>query len=90
MRRIYIVKLENFEKKKGIMQKKSKLKGRKIYIEDDMTWRERTTQRKIIESARSEREKGKIVKIGYNRMIINGKEYKWNELEDKLEEENFR
>lgn len=89
-RKIYIVKLEDFEKKKGIMQKKSKLKGKNIYIDDDMTWQEREMQRKIRERARLEREKGKIVKIKYSRMIINGKGYKWNELENRLEEENFQ
>lgn len=44
-RKIYIVKLENFEKKKGIMQKKSKLKGKNIYI-DDMTCRKEKRRRR--------------------------------------------
>lgn len=89
----------NREEKEKVMKGKSKLKGKRIYIDNDRTFKERKVREEIGKIAREMREIGKIVKIGYNKLIINGEEYRWKEEEGKLinrrgeeireEEENF-
>lgn len=47
-------------------------------------------QRKIRERARIERVEGKIVKVGYKKMNIGGKQYMWSEEAGELrEKKNF-
>jgi hypothetical protein len=56
-----MTKIENWEQKKGIILNKSKLKerkGEKMYIDDDLTIKERKTQKKLREVAREGRDKG--------------------------------
>lgn len=38
------MKLENEEKMKAVMWRKKELKGRKVRISDDLTWKERKTE----------------------------------------------
>lgn len=72
------------------MKKKSKLRGRNIFIDHDMTEEKREVQRKMRERTRGETEKGKRVKIGYRKIIIERKVYIWNEEEEEIrEKENF-
>lgn len=42
-----IVRLENKEVKKGMMRNKFKLKGEKIFIENNLSWEKRKIQEKI-------------------------------------------
>jgi hypothetical protein len=44
-----------------------------VYIEDDMTKKERDTQKKLRTLAKEEREKGLRVKVGYKKIWIEGK-----------------
>lgn len=37
---VVVVKLENEDKKKEIMSNKNKLKGERIFIENDLSWEE--------------------------------------------------
>lgn len=69
------------------MSKKKDLeKG--IYIEDDLTRKEREIQQKLRELAREEREKGdNYTKVGYMKIHLGEKWYRWNEREGRLEEE---
>jgi len=69
--RVIIVKLGNEEKKREIMQKKSKLSGGNIFIENDLTWEERKTQGEIIAWAKQQRANGKRVKIGFGKVRLN-------------------
>ena len=57
------------------MREKSKQRGKNIFIDHDMTKKESEVQRKLRERAREEREKGKRVKIGYRKLIVEGKVY---------------
>ncbi|KMQ83947.1 hypothetical protein RF55_18740 [Lasius niger] len=66
-----VVKLGSREQKKEVMEKKKRLKGRKIRIEDDLTWEERKIRWKIREIAKEERRKGSRVWIGYGKIRIN-------------------
>ncbi|XP_067209996.1 sperm-associated antigen 17-like [Linepithema humile] len=69
------------------MNKKKELK-KGIIIKDDLTKREREIQQKLREKAREEREKeDSKAKIGYKKIYLNGKWYRWNEKEEKLKEE---
>jgi len=62
--RVVIVKMDSEEKKREIMQKKNKLSGGNIFIENDLTWEEKKIQRKISVWAKQQRAKGKRIKIG--------------------------
>lgn len=68
-----MVKIENNEKKKEIMKNKYKLKGEKIFIENDLSQEERKTQEKINRQTKEKKEKGEEVKVGMGRVKINGK-----------------
>ncbi|KAK9695249.1 hypothetical protein QE152_g32714 [Popillia japonica] len=70
------VELESFQNKIDIMKAKSKLKNTKIYIDNDLTKEERYIQKELWNAAREERENGNEVKIGYQKMTINRKQYR--------------
>ncbi|KAK9695280.1 hypothetical protein QE152_g32645 [Popillia japonica] len=83
-----LIEFENEIQKNEIMQNKKKLKDYKsdrIFINDDLTHREREKQKQIRKFARSEIEKGSEVKIGYSKVNINGVEWRWNETSEKME-----
>jgi type II secretory pathway predicted ATPase ExeA len=85
--KMMLAKIESWEQKKNIMLNKSKLKERKgerMYIDDDLTNEERKTLKKLTEVAREERDRGKMVKIGYRKIQINGEWFIWDEREVKL------
>jgi hypothetical protein len=46
-------------------------KGESMYIDDDLTNEERKTQKKLRELAKEQRNRGKVVQIGYRKMQIN-------------------
>ena len=64
------------------MRNKRKLTGRECYIEDDMTKQEREIQAAIRKRAREERVKCHEVKVGYQKIQINGKWENWTDIED--------
>lgn len=67
---VIIAKIENEEKKREIMYNKNRLRGERIYIEHDLVWEERKRQEKIGKRAKK-REKGKDVKVGFGRVMMN-------------------
>lgn len=67
-REIIIAKLESWKEKKEIMENKYKLAGKRIFIENDMTYGERIIQKKIQELQQTEREKGRKTKMGYKKI----------------------
>lgn len=75
---IVIAELESLEKKLEILKAKNKIKRSTVYIDSDLTQCEREIQRQIRSIAREEGGKGKTVKIGYQKLTVNGKEYRWN------------
>lgn len=93
---MFLAKIGSWEEKEQIMRAKKNLAkpGKKkedmVYINDDLTVRERNIQKEISAKAKEERDKGKKVKIGYGKLIIDGTAWKWNEKEKKLLEKNFR
>ncbi|XP_050515097.1 uncharacterized protein PF3D7_1120000-like [Diabrotica virgifera virgifera] len=76
-----IAEIANYEKKTEIMRNKYKLKeisGSPVYIKHDLTKQERKVQKLLTEKANEERRLNKNVKIGYQKITINGKTFKWN------------
>ena len=72
------------------MRKRGRLKGSRVYVDDDLTRKERAIHREIWEHAEEHIEKGCRVKRGYMKLIIHGKCWRWNEWRSKLENPNFR
>lgn len=82
--------MEDWQTKEKIMKEKNKLRGRNIFIDHDMTKEEREEQRKLRKRAGREREEGRKVKVGYRKIIVEGKVYIWNDKEEEVrEKENF-
>lgn len=67
------------------MNKKACLKGTKIVIENDLTVEEREIQTKLKDAAKIEREAGRNVRVGYQKLIIDGTTYHWDKTESKLQ-----
>lgn len=84
---VVVVKLENEDKKKEIMSNKNKLKGERIFIENDLSWEERKIQEKMNRWAREKREKGFQVKIGLGRIRIGGIWRAWSDIEREEEKD---
>lgn len=67
------------------MEKKKTLE-RGIWIDDDLTRRERGIQQRLWARAREEREKGNEgVRVGYQKIFLRGKWRGWQELEQGRE-----
>lgn len=85
-----MVQLRNEKDKELVMGNKFKLqrlKNERIYINNDMTKMEREKMKEIRRIAKQEKEKGKQVKIGYNKIEIDGIVWRWNSGMEKLEKE---
>jgi len=78
---VLVVKLESEEEKREVMRNKHRLKGEKIYIENDLSWEERNTQVKINKWAKEQKGRGLEVKIGIGRVRVRGVWRAWAEIE---------
>lgn len=78
--KVLVVKLESEEAKREVMKYKFRLKGRSIYIENDLTFEERAVQGKIGQWAKGEVLKGRRVKIGRGWVKVEGSWKKWEEI----------
>lgn len=84
------VELESEAEKQQVMENKSKLrnlKEQRVYIDNDMTKSEQYMRKQIRAAAEGERKTGKAVKIKFNKMIVEGKVWKWNEVTGELEKQ---
>lgn len=84
-----LAQVESWEMKRKIMEGKSKLKGTKIYVDNDLTKNEREIQREIRNIVRETARAGDKVRIGYQKLAINEKEYKWSKKERGLVQINM-
>lgn len=82
-------KVENMNGKTIIMKEKWKLKREeeRIYIDNDLTPLERNVQKKLREIGKQARENNKNVKIGYQKIKINDKWFKWDFQEMDIKEQ---
>jgi len=63
------------------MTRKSRLKGGKIFIDNDLIWEKRRIQDKIYKWAKKYKSGGINIKIGIGKMRINGVWTNWADLE---------
>jgi predicted RNase H-like nuclease (RuvC/YqgF family) len=85
-----IATIETYKQKTDIMVNKKNLKGKKIYIENDLTKKEREIQTKIIKIAKEENNAGNKTRIGYQKLIINNQEYEWNKQQQNLQRKDVK
>lgn len=83
-REMIVVKLGSEEQKREVMRNKRKLKGRREKIMEDWTWKERRMRWKLEELAKNEERRGRRVWIGYGRIRIGEKWWRWDEEEGVL------
>lgn len=72
------------------MENKEKLKGTKFYVDNDLTFKERRNREELWKIAKKHREQGKTVKIGYNKLIIDGEVCKWDEWKGELFQRRYK
>lgn len=85
---VCLAEFNNRTDKEKVMRAKNKLKylkSTRVFINDDMSKEEREIQGKIRKKAKEEKESGKNVKIGFQKIIINGEEWRWNKNEEHFE-----
>lgn len=61
------------------MIKKTILKGKNLFIDNDLTKKERDIQNNIMDLTSAERRKGTRVKVGYRKVQINDQFYVWKD-----------
>lgn len=59
------------------MKNKRKLGNKKIYIDHDLSRKEREIQKEMVQWAKTERSNGKMVKIGFHKVLVEGKWINW-------------
>jgi len=74
-----VVSFRTEGEKREVMKKKGGLKGEGVWIEDDLTWKERQVRWKIREMAKEEESKGAKVWVGENKVMVNGVWWFWDE-----------
>lgn len=82
--RMIEVRMEDTEGKKEVMRRKRELRGRREKIEDDLTWKERRMQWKLRKIGDEEERRGKRVRLGYGKVIIEGATWFWDESREVL------
>lgn len=87
-RNMYVAEIHKFEDKMSILQNKGKLKKSQykyIYINSDLTKKERQIQKIIRERAEQEKQLNRNVRVGYKKITINGITWIWNTKSRQLE-----
>lgn len=84
-----LVELDSKEEKRNVMMNKNKLKGKMIYVDNDWTKEERKMSYVIRKKAAEKRRENKNVKIFYNKLVVDDKQWVWNEEKEDLEEQEI-
>lgn len=82
-----VVKVQSEWMKRNILMNKWKLKGREVWIEEDLTWEERRIKWKIGQVALKEKLKGKKIRVGQQGIWIEETWWRWDEGRDELTED---
>lgn len=85
-RKVLLIKMKSWEDKRVTLQARAMLKGSMIFMEDDLTRKERETQSKLLVIRKELKEKGEGEKIWVRngKMAVNGKWYSLEEAESKF------
>lgn len=73
------IECEDRRDKERIMRKKATLRGGDVFIDHDTTYKVRRNKEIVRAHAREVREKGAEVKVGYNKVWIDGAEHRYDE-----------
>lgn len=84
-----LLTLNSLENKKWIMSRKSMLRGTKIMIQNDLTYREEEIQRWIEHLVRNARQERKQARAGYMKWMIEDQWLYWSEEEGRPTTKNF-
>lgn len=84
-----IAEIESWEEKREVMIRKKELRTG-IFIDNDLTRKEREMQKQLKDIAKEEKEKGNNVKINYGKIYVKDKWLRWNEREGRLEDRGRR
>jgi len=84
-----IVRLRKVESKIE-MRKRRDLTDKKVRIDDDLTLKERRIRWRLEDIARRERGKGKRVRVGYGKLLIEERWWRWVEEEKRLKDTEGR
>lgn len=86
--RTCLIELENIQDKQNIMRNKHKLQKIKerIYINNDLSRKDRNKQQQIRIKVKEARSQGKIVKVGNNKIQIDKELWEWNQIKNQLEQ----
>lgn len=82
------VKLVSWETKLSILRQKRSLMGRDIFIDQDLTIKERQTAKKLRDIYKARRAEGHTVKMGYNKLYIDNIPYYWSEKDKNVKKSN--
>lgn len=85
-----VVRLGSAEEKRRVMENKKKLKGGKIWIDEDLSWKERRARYRLRQIAIREEAKGARVWIGKGRLCIEGVWWLWDEEKEELRDNKGR
>lgn len=85
-----LIELESLENKIDIIKRKGMLKGINLWVEDDLTEREKEVQEWLGKVAEEERMRGLEVIVGYQKIKVDGDWYKWDERKGGVEQMLFR
>lgn len=62
---------------------------RKVYIKNDLSKGEREIQREVVQWAKTERSNGREIKIGFHKVMVEGKWINWQTLKRRMEQQDF-
>lgn len=86
-----LVQTKDAAEKDRLMENKHKLanlKTEKVFISDDYTTEEMNIHKQKRNMAEKFRREGKQVKVGMRKIVVEGKEWRWNKAKNQLEAKN--
>uniref|UniRef100_A0A147BIZ2 Myosin light chain kinase n=1 Tax=Ixodes ricinus TaxID=34613 RepID=A0A147BIZ2_IXORI len=72
-----ILRFGNYNERQNVLRNAKKLKGTRIFINEDFSKNVRMIRKKLWESAKENRERGEKVYLSYDKLKINGVTYAW-------------
>jgi len=78
---VIVISFNSEEDKREVMSNKFRLKGGNIFVENDLSWEERSIQAKINKWVKEQRGKGLEVKAGIGRVRVKGIWRSWKDIE---------
>lgn len=86
---VIVARVESEEKEREIMMNKNRLRGERVFIENDLSKEEGKIQEKINKWAKEKRQTGEDIKIGLGNVRVEGV-WKYSEVIEREEEESKR